>query len=71
LKQANKVEEIVAIEKEIGNLRTDIESIEGRLKYLKDKVSYSTLNVVFYERTSSPFGFNSKFDMQFKTDGQT
>lgn len=61
LKQANKIEEILNIEKEIGNLRTEIESIEGRLKYLKDKVSFSTLTVVFYERTSSSFGFNSKF----------
>jgi hypothetical protein len=31
------------------------------LKYLKDKVSLSTLTVVFYEKTSSSFGFNSKF----------
>lgn len=60
LKQANKVEEILTIEKEIGYLRTEIESIEGRLKYLKDKVSFSTLTVVFYEKTGSAFGFNSK-----------
>ena len=60
LKQANKVDEILTIEKEIGALRTEIESIEGRLTYLKSKVSYSTLTVVFYEKTSSSFGFNSK-----------
>lgn len=66
LKQANKVEEILTIEKEIGNLRTEIESIEGRLKYLKDKVSYSTLTVVFYEKTTSSFGFNSKFGQSLK-----
>jgi len=34
--------------------------IEGRLKYLKDKTSFSTLTVAFYERTSSSFGFISK-----------
>ena len=60
LKQANKVDEILAIEKEIGNLRTEIESMEGKLNYLKDKISYSTLKVVFYEKTNSAFGFNSK-----------
>lgn len=60
LKKANKVEEILNIEREIGSLRTEIESIEGRLKYLKDKVSYSTLVVVFYEKTGSPFTFNSE-----------
>lgn len=62
LKQANKVEEILNIEKEIGNLRTEIESIEGRLKYLKDKLSFSTLTVVFYEKTNSSFGFSSKIE---------
>ena len=61
LKQANKVEEILTIEREIGNLRTEIESIEGRLKYLNDRVSFSTLTAVFYERAGSSFGFNSKF----------
>ena len=60
LKQAGKVDEIMAIEKEIGILRTEIESMEGRLRYLKDKVSFSTLRVVFYEKTGSAFGFNSK-----------
>jgi len=30
------------------------------LRYLKDKVSFSTLRVVFYEKTGSAFGFNSK-----------
>ncbi len=67
LKQANKVEEILAIEKEIGSLRTEIESVEGRLKYLEDKISYSTLTVVFYEKTSSPFGFNSKMGQALKS----
>jgi len=65
LKQAHKIEDILKIENEIGNLRTEIESFEGRLRYLKDKVSYSTLTVIFYERTETPssysFGFGEKF----------
>jgi len=61
LKQANKVEEILAIEREIGSLRSEIESAEGRLNYLKDRVSLSTLTVVFYEKLTSSFGFTSKF----------
>jgi len=60
LKKANKVDEILTIEKEIGKLRTEIESMEGRLKYLKDRVSFSTLTVVFYEKTTSSFGFSAK-----------
>ena len=63
LKQANKVDDILLIEKEIGVLRTDIEAFEGRLRYLKDKVAYSTLTIEFYEQTESTpesFGFGGK-----------
>ncbi|HEY0045768.1 MAG TPA: DUF4349 domain-containing protein, partial [Flavobacterium sp.] len=60
LQRAAKVEEILTIEKEIGTLREEIESVEGRLKYLSDRVSFSTLTVVFYEKTSSSFGLGSK-----------
>ncbi len=61
LKQAKKVDEILNIEREIGTLRSDIESIEGRLKYLTDKVSFSTLTVTYYQKTTTSFGFGSKF----------
>lgn len=61
LVKAKTVEEILSIEKEMGTLRTDIESIEGRLKYLKDRVGFSTLTVEFYQLTSSSFDFSSKF----------
>ena len=63
LKQANKVDDILSIEKEIGLLRTDIEAFEGRLKYLNDKVAYSTLSINFYEQREIPpssFGFGGK-----------
>jgi len=49
LNKANTVSEILEIEREIANLRSDIESYEGRLKYLKNQVSYSTLEVNFYK----------------------
>jgi len=61
LKQATKVDEILNIEKEIGNLQTEIESVEGRMKYLKDRISFSTLIVTYYQKTTSAFGFSSKF----------
>ena len=52
LQKATKVEEILKIEEQIGNLRADIESAEGRLKYLNDQVDFSTLNVIFYEKNA-------------------
>lgn len=61
LKEAKTIEEILSIEKEIGILRTDIESIEGRLRYLKNSIALSTLTVEYYQRTSSAFRFSSKF----------
>lgn len=60
LKKAVKVEEIVAIEKELGALRADIESIEGRLKYLSNQVNMSTLTIEFYQITGTTLNFSSK-----------
>lgn len=57
LQKATTVEEMLKIEKEIGSLRSEIESIEGRLNYLKNQTSMSTLVVTFYEKSaSSRFG---------------
>lgn len=58
--KAITVEEILSIEKEIGTLRSDIESIEGRLNYLKDQVSLSTLSIEYYQLNSSTLNFSSK-----------
>ncbi|MGG5505818.1 MULTISPECIES: DUF4349 domain-containing protein [unclassified Myroides] len=67
LNKANKIEEILAIEKEIEALRSDIESYEGRLNYLKNSVAYSTLTVVFYEKTQpTTTAFGSEFLTAFK-----
>jgi hypothetical protein len=60
LQKATKVEEMLAIEREMGTLRTDIESIEGRLRYLKDRVAFSTLTIIYYETPAASFGFLGK-----------
>ena len=66
LKKANTVTEILEVEKQIGNLRSDIESIEGRLKFLNNQVSFSTLNVRIYETISEQTEFGKKFKNGFK-----
>ena len=66
LKQAKTVEEIVSIESQIANVRSEIESMEGRLKYLKNQVAFSTLNVTYYETIGIDFGFASKFVQSLK-----
>ena len=45
IKKANVMKDIVQIEEAIRNLQEEIESSEGRLRYLNDCVSYSTLNL--------------------------
>lgn len=51
LKQAKTVKDMLEIERELSNIREEIEARQGRLNYLQNQVSYSTLNVYFYKRT--------------------
>jgi hypothetical protein len=60
LKQAKTVRDILTIEEQIGTVRAEIESMEGRLKYLSSQVSYCTLNISYYEAIGTDFGFGSK-----------
>ncbi|MDG1529126.1 MAG: DUF4349 domain-containing protein [Polaribacter sp.] len=68
LKRARTVREILDVERELGKLRSDIESTEGRLKYLQNQVSFSTLNITFYKQNStSEASFIGKVSKAFKT----
>ncbi|MGV8992840.1 MAG: DUF4349 domain-containing protein [Flavobacterium sp.] len=55
LSKAGNVKDIIAIEENIRNLQEEIESSVGRLKYLGDQVSYSTLNVNLYSEKDYVF----------------
>ncbi len=61
LGQAKKVDDVLNIEKQIGEVREQIESAEGKLKYFNDRIAFSTLTVVYYEKMTSSIGFSSKF----------
>jgi len=49
LSQAKDVKEMLEVERELSKIREEIESREGRLNYLKDRVAMSTLNISFYK----------------------
>jgi hypothetical protein len=49
-----------------ARLKTKKESVEGRLKYLNDRVSLCRLNVTYYQKTKSPFHFSSKLGESLK-----
>jgi len=50
LAQARTVKDILDIEEKLGKVRQEIESKEGRLRYLDDRVGYSTLNIWIYQK---------------------
>lgn len=57
LTKANTVKEILEIERELGEIRTDIEATEAQFRQLKGDIKYSTLHIVFFKPidTSNPF----------------
>jgi len=65
-KDAKNVTEMLAVEAQVGQLRTEIESIEGRLKYLESQVSMSTLTIDFYQTIPDQTQFGNKFKNGFK-----
>lgn len=65
LKQAKYVKDIIEVEAQLNNVRSEIESMEGRLKYLNSQVSYSTLNVSYYQASTGNYGFGSRFMNSF------
>ncbi len=60
LAKADKIEDILKIEKEISIIREDVEASEGRLKYLNNQVAYSTISLSYYEKRTSGFNFGGK-----------
>ena len=56
LQKASKVSEILEIEKQLAAVREEIESMEGRLKYLQNQVSMSTLSIEIYTKTALDSG---------------
>lgn len=54
LKQATKMEDILQIEAEVRRLTDEIEGLKGQLRFLKDRVAFSTLTVSLYSNAPPP-----------------
>ena len=65
LKKANKVSEMLEIERELATIREEIEAKEGRLKYIQNKVSMSTINLEFYKTMEHKAGATVSFGTKF------
>ncbi len=70
LNKATKVSEILEIEKGLATVREEIESIEGRLKYLQSRIAMSTITIEMYTQNASESGatvsYGSKMWNSFK-----
>jgi hypothetical protein len=56
LSKAVKVEESIAIEKELDRVSGEIERVEGRMKYLRDRAAFSTITVRFEPKATEQVG---------------
>src|SRR5690606_35921493 len=65
LKKANKVEEMLQIERELSNIREEIEAKQGRLQYLQNQVSMSTVNIEIY-KTTAETGITQSYGQKMK-----
>ena len=63
-KNAKTVEDILATEERLRIIQEEIESAQGRLKYLTSKVAFSTIQIDLYETTDykeKPVSYNKTF----------
>jgi len=49
LNKARSVSDILEIEREVGKIRSEIESKEGIIKRLENRIAFSTINLRFYQ----------------------
>lgn len=56
LKKANSVTQMLEVEKQLSEIREEIESRQARLQYLKLHVAMSTFTVYFYKTTANGQG---------------
>jgi hypothetical protein len=52
LKEAKNVKEMLEIERELSHIREEIEAKQGRLNFLQNRVSMSTISLEFYTLTA-------------------
>lgn len=61
MKSARTVEDALAVQRQLGDVRTEIEQLEGRRRYLENRITLSTINVTLAPPTplltTRPGGF--------------
>ena len=65
LSETTNIKEIIDVEKEVMRIRGDIDSLEGRIKYLTKTTDNSVLNIYMVEElpiTGSEWNFSDSLD---------
>ncbi len=65
LKRSGKLADLLQIERELATRREQIEKSQGRLRYLKDRVSFSTIQVSLYEKGPAVVGPSGPYDILY------
>lgn len=68
-KNAKTVKDILATEEKLNTIQEEIESAQGRMKYLTNKVAYSTIQIDLYETVDyqeEPEVYNKTFGSKIK-----
>ncbi len=65
LRRSGKLADLLAIERELATRREQIEKAEGRLRYLRDQVGFSTITVSLYEEGTAAVAPSGPYDIAY------
>jgi len=65
LEKADDVEDALAVQRELGKVTETIERIKGRLRFLEDRLAYSTITVRFQPRRTETIDRRDAFRLPF------
>jgi len=66
LQKAKSIEELLEVQEKIRRIEEEIDSKKGRIKYLDNKVSYSTINLELSELISSTLSNKPSFGLRIQ-----
>ncbi len=62
LEKARDIEDILQIEKELTRIRGDLESMQGEFKYLRERVTFSSIDISLVEKDPRESAVTGEFD---------
>ncbi len=60
LNEAEKMEDVIQISKELGNIQEEIEQLQGRIQYLENQTDYATVHLYLQEKKTPEVSSKSK-----------